>query len=129
MYEGSMVGAGLDVFGVWNYCIIRNRSGIIELNPKLLAFVLGAKEDVIAGAIEKLCRPDPQSRSQDHEGRRLIKDGQFQYRMVNWATYDALKTAADLREYNRRKQAEHRERERKRKQQAQAVQEMGEGQA
>ena len=118
-YEGSMVGAGVYVFAVWDYCITKNRSGIVELNPKLLAFVLdgdtdGSKRSAehIESAIEYLTRPDPESRSKEDEGRRLVKEGAFQYRMVNWAAYDGLKSLAEQREYNRRKQAEYRAKKR-----------------
>lgn len=110
MYEGSMIGAGVDVFAVWNYCIAKNRSGVIELNPKLLGFIFGAEEQVILSAINKLCEPDPASRSKAEGGRRLIKEGEYQYRMVNWAKYDGIRNAAELREYHRRKQAEYRQR-------------------
>jgi len=112
MYEGSMIGAGLNVFAVWNYCIAKNRSGVVELNPTLLAFVLGADESEIVTAIEKLCSPDPKSRSKEEGGRRLIKEAEYQYRMVNWAAYDSCRSAEDLREYNRRKQAEWRAKQR-----------------
>jgi hypothetical protein len=118
-YEGSMVGAGVYVFAVWDYCITKNRSGIVELNPRLLAFVLdgdtdGLKrsEEHIEAAIEYLMRPDLESRSRESEGRRLVKEGTFQYRMVNWSAYDGLKSIAEQREYNRRKQAEYRAKKR-----------------
>jgi hypothetical protein len=109
-----MVGAGFHVYAVWDYCITKNRSGVIELNPKLLAFVLdggrSGSEEKVAEAIEFLTRPDPNSRSKEQDGRRLVKEGQFQYRMVNWAHYEGIKSIEDLREYNRRKQQEYRER-------------------
>lgn len=111
-----MVGAGFHVYAVWDYCITKNRSGFVELNPKLLAFVLDGgregSEKKVEEAIEYLLRPDPKSRSSEKDGRRLVKEGQFQYRMVNWADYEGIKSIADLREYNRRKQAEYRERKR-----------------
>ena len=115
-YEGSMVGAGFHVYAVWDYCITKNRSGFIELNPKLLAFVLDGghegSEQKVSDAIDFLTKPDPSSRSKVEDGRRLVKEGQFQYRMVNWASYEGVKSIADLREYNRRKQAEYRDRKR-----------------
>jgi hypothetical protein len=113
-FEGSMVGAGFHVYSVWDYCITKNRSGFIELNPKLLAFVLdGGKpesEMKVAEAIEFLSLPDPKSRNKTEDGRRLVKEGEYQYRMVNWQHYESIKSIADLREYNRRKQAEYRAR-------------------
>lgn len=111
MYEGSMIGAGVAVFAVWNYCIARNRSGVVELNPALLAFILGGSQKEITDAIEYLSSPDPKSRSKESGGRRIMKEGEYQYRMVNWSQYDSLRSMEDLREYNRRKQAEYRARQ------------------
>lgn len=113
MYTGSMVGAGLNVFAVWNYAITKAKCGVVELNPKLLAAILGGPLKDVQAAIEYLSRPDPESRSKAEEGRRLLKEGQFQYRVVNWPSYQAIKNADDLREYNRIKQAEYRARKKK----------------
>lgn len=117
-YEGSMLGAGFHVYAVWDYCITRNRGGLIELNPELLAFVLAKNspeglpwaEGMVRAAIDFLCAPDVKSRSKEHEGRRLLKEGEYQYRMVNWKAYDGIKSIEALREYNRVKQAEYRAR-------------------
>ena len=108
MYEGSMVGAGINVFAVWNYIIAKARVGAVEINPKLLAFTLGGKEEDVVAALDFLQQPDPLSRSKEEEGRRLVKDGQFQYRIVNWEFYQTLRNAVDRREYNKLKQQEYR---------------------
>jgi hypothetical protein len=80
------------------------------LNPKLLAFVLGGSEKDITAAIGFLCEKDGESRSHDEDGRRLMKEGEYQYRLVNWGKYDSMKNAVDQREYNRMKQREYRAR-------------------
>lgn len=108
MYEGSMVGAGINVFAVWNFIIAKARAGSIEINPKLLAFTLGGSESEVDAALAFLCRPDPLSRSKVEGGCRLVKEGQFLYRLVNWKKYQAIKNEAERREYNRVKQAEYR---------------------
>jgi hypothetical protein len=108
MYEGSMIGAGINVFAVWNYIITKARGGHVEVNPKLLAFTLGGKEEEIESALEFLMQPDETSRSKLEGGRRIIKEGQFQYRLVNWEHYQRIKNLEDQREYNRGKQAEYR---------------------
>jgi hypothetical protein len=108
MYTGSMVGSGINVFAVWNYVIAMTHFGVIELNPRLLALVLGGPEKEVSAAIEFLCKPDPESRCKLEDGRRLIREGQFQYRVVNWAAYQELRTANDLRQYNRNKMREWR---------------------
>jgi hypothetical protein len=110
MYEGSMVGAGINVFAVWNYIITKARRGVVEVNPKLLAFTLGGNPDEVLDALAFLQKEDPDSRSKAEGGRRIIKEGEFQYRLVNWEYYDKIKNEDDRREYNRLKQAEYRSR-------------------
>jgi hypothetical protein len=121
MYAGSLVGAGLNVFAVWNYIITKSRAGCVEINPKLLAFTLGGTEKEVDDALKFLQRPDPISRSKAEDGRRLVKEGQFQYRVVNWEFYQRIKNEDDRREYNRRKQAEYRAKSKPLKNEAAAV--------
>ncbi len=105
-----MLGAGIAVFAVWNYIITKVRDGHVEVNPKLLAFTLGGTEVEVRAALEFLESPDPNSRSKLEEGRRLVREGEFQYRVVNWEYYQKIRNEEDRREYNRIKQAEYRSR-------------------
>jgi len=104
-----MYGAGVNVFAVWGYVIAKARSGMVELNPKRLADTLGGKVEEIEGAIEFLCRKDPHSRFKEHDGRRLLKEGEFQYFVPSHEYYRKIQNEEHRREYNRGKQAEYRE--------------------
>ncbi len=108
-YTGSMYGAGLAVFAVWGYVIAHTRAGSVELNPKQLADTLGGSVEEVAKAIEFLCSPDPASRCKDSHGSRLVKEGQFQYKVPSYEIYRELRDEDDRREYNRRKQQEYRQ--------------------
>lgn len=108
MYEGSMFGAGPTVFAVWGYVIAKTVKSRVELNPKFLAAVLGASSDEVEKTIEKLCRPDPESRNKEHGGRRLVQEGQFQYFVPSHEYYRQIMDEEARREYNRLKQQEHR---------------------
>jgi hypothetical protein len=110
MYEGSMYGSGLNVFAVWNYCIAWCDNGVIEVNPVKLAHTLGCEVVEVEDALKVLQAPDPQSRHKEKEGRRLVKEGQFQYRMVAWDDYQKIRNEDERREYNRVKQAQYRAR-------------------
>ncbi len=107
-----MYGAGVDVFAVWGYVIANTVNSRVELNPMLLASVLGSTPDKVEAAIAKLCGPDEKSRSTAHDGRRLVREGQFQYFVVNHETYRAIRNEEDRRAYNREKQRESRARRR-----------------
>ena len=109
MYEGSMYGAGLAIFAVWGYVIAHTQKSRVELNPKKLSDTLGGTLDEITAAISYLEKPDPISRYKEHEGRRLIKEGQFQYFVPSHEHYRLIRNAEERREYNRSKQSEYRQ--------------------
>lgn len=109
-FTGSMLGAGPDVFAVWGYVIANANGGQVELNPKLLGAMIGCDPERIEAAIEYLCKEDKNSRSPDEGGRRLVREGQFAYRVVNHALYLGIKNNDGLREYNRIAKRKSRER-------------------
>lgn len=101
MYTGSMIGAGSVAFALMGYVISHMRPPAfdVELNPKLLAFILGDPEDEIEKAIEFLCSPDLKSRSKAEEGRRLVRRNEYLYHVVNGETYNAIRNDADKKAY------------------------------
>jgi hypothetical protein len=110
MYTGSMLGAGLGPFALMPYVISNMKPQKVgdmvemrlELNPKLLAVILGTTETVVEKAIEWACSPDPDSRSKDEDGRRLVRLGQFEYLVVNGWAYTQKKAIERRREQLRR---------------------------
>ena len=101
MYTGSMIGSGAAVFAVWGYVVANMKppNFHVELNPELLAFILGEPVSAVVSAIERLCAPDPKSRSKAMEGRRLTKEGEYLYRVVNGEHYSKIQTNEDKRAY------------------------------
>ena len=89
-YTGSMLGAGADVFAVWGYVIGNTVDSQVELNPRLLAAVIGMAPEAVERAIAYLCAPDAQSRNKIHDGRRLLREGEFAYRVTGHALYRAV---------------------------------------
>lgn len=112
MYTGSMFGVGPTVFAVWGYVISHTRKdGFTELNPQLLGAVIGCPPEEIETAIEFLCSPDERSRSKDEDGRRMIREGEFDYRVVNYTSYRNILNEDERRAYNRLKKRESRARQ------------------
>lgn len=107
-FSGSMLGAGPDVFSVWAYTIANTVNGLVELNPILLSAVIGMPVDRVEKAIGYLCSPDPNSRNPDQEGRRILKQGQYQYKVVSHEIYRAIRNEDERRLYNAQKQRESR---------------------
>lgn len=111
MYQGSMRGAGSDVFAVWGYVISHVKGdSLVEVNPEIVAFLIGMGQERVEAAMAFLTAPDTKSRNKEHEGRRLVKRGEFEYYVPSAAYYRGVKSPEDLREYNRMKQRECRER-------------------
>lgn len=107
MYLGSMCGAGPVVFAVWGY-VISNATirGTVEINPFLLATILGCKQTEVDAALAYLQKPDPHSRNQEQEGRRLIYEGGFQYLVVSYDLYRKIRNEEERRVYNAQKMRE-----------------------
>ncbi len=112
-FEGSMYGAGADVFAVWSYVISHTVNSRVEINPVAVAPKIGMTVDRVEKALEYLCAPDLKSRSKEYDGSRMVKEGEYAYLIPNHRAYLLIKSSQDLREYNARKQREHRERKKK----------------
>lgn len=113
MFYGSMRGSGGAFFAVWSYVISHMKPdgdhGMkVEINPDIIAFLIGEPESVIREKLAIMCAPDPKSRSREEEGRKLIQLGEYTYLVVNGLAYHKIRNDLDRREYNRVKQAEHR---------------------
>lgn len=80
---------------------------MVEVNPQLLAFILGEDQKAVEGALERLCSPDVKSRKKAEGGRRLVKEGEYIYRVVNAEHFDKVRNELDRMEKDRiRKQVE-----------------------
>jgi len=92
-WRGSMVGAPALAFALWDYilCHTNYKKGVVELNPVILSALIGgtARED-IEMQIEMFCSPDPRSRTKEHEGRKLLRIGEWSYQVVNWRKYQPM---------------------------------------
>jgi hypothetical protein len=116
MYEGSMRGAGSAFFAVWGYVISHmmpcrgvNKGTRVELNAEVVAFLIGEKPEVVQAQIDRMCSPDPRSRTKVEGGRRLIRKGEFEFVVVNGDKYRAIRDEDSRREQNRDAQRRHRE--------------------
>ena len=116
MYTGSMVGSGAVVFAVWGYVISNtdSRTSMVRLNETVISTIIGESVDVITKAIAVLCAPDPRSHRKAEGGRRLIKQGEWDYFVVNFEHYHGLakrekrkKYMADLMAKKRAKEKEN----------------------
>lgn len=109
-----MIGRGSCFFAVWGYVIShmipdRNVGTQVELNPDLIAFVLGEDKNKVLEVIDQMCKPDPKSRSKEMDGKKLVKLGEYSYQVVNGEKYRAIRDEEKRREQNRMAQKKFRE--------------------
>lgn len=126
MYTGSMYGKSAMVFAVWGYAISHMRIGrdevaTVELNPAMLAGVFTANPEDVMSAIVELEQPDPVSRHEDDEGRRIVLLGRrgmgpMLFRVVNGKVYRNTKDERAATESKRKSQAKWRAKKRDKEQ-------------
>lgn len=112
-FQRSMRGSGSHVFSVMAYVIANTVHSRIELDAEYLAIVIGDTKERMQEAIDFLCAPDPKSTHDDFEGRRLVKEGKYQYYVPTHELYRGITTPEELREANRNRVAKHRENKRR----------------
>lgn len=109
-YTGSMIGAGANVFAVWSWVVANaGPDGLLEINPALLAAMIGEPVDDIEKAIAYLCAPDAKSRSSAEGGRRIVHVEAFLYSVVNHEKYRAMRDEERRRTQNREAQRRRRQ--------------------
>lgn len=108
-FSGSMVGAGPTVFALWSYVISHAFESLVEINPRLVAAIIGTTPEDIEKAIKYLCDPDPESRNKAHDGSRLVHQHAFIYLMPSWETYTKIRNAEEHKIYMRGYMRDYRE--------------------
>ena len=108
-FTGSMVGSGLNVFAIWGYVIANARSdGYVELNPPLIATILGCSVGEVQAGINVLTSPDPNSRNKKEDGRRLTQESAFLYYVPTYLDYREIRDEEGRKEYMRNYMKEYR---------------------
>jgi hypothetical protein len=117
LFQGSLCGKFPDLY-VWMVMLgLANRHGEVDCHPSYIASVAGIPADEVGEAIQRLCEPDPHSRSVNDEGRRLIPipNRGFGWIVVNHGKYrEKARKQAQQAEFT----ASGRDAERKRQQRA-----------
>lgn len=78
--------------GIWT-CLLSqvDQHGEIDMHPNLLAAKIGVPADLLLSCIEDFMKPDPGSRTKDHDGRRLElidpESRDWGWRVINHAKY------------------------------------------
>jgi hypothetical protein len=87
-------------------------SGWVDIHPRAIAEEVGLTLDQVKDVILELESPDPDSRSPEENGRRIIRMDEHRswgWIVVNYAKYRAIRSEEDRREQNRLAQQRFRE--------------------
>jgi 5-methylcytosine-specific restriction endonuclease McrA len=117
MFEGSLRGKTAQLL-VWTWILaFKDRDGVIDQHPRCCADATGLAVDVVVSVLAEFCEPDPESRSQVEQGRRLIPlaGSGFGWQCVNHVVY---REKARKREYDQLRTETGADRSRKRDQRA-----------
>lgn len=111
MYEGTLYGQWQAIVTLQQMVILADDEGVIDLTPPALAARTSIPIEVIAKGIADLSEADKYSRSDLHEGRRIvpIDPGRpWGWRIVNYRYYRDLASREDKKRKDRERLADKR---------------------
>lgn len=115
LYQGTMRGQS-DLLLVFTALLAHaDKEGHVDIHPRAIAEAVGVSIDRVRSALDALEAPDPESRSAEEDGRRLIRIDEHRawgWVIVNYCKYRAIRSEEDRREQNKRAQEKWRERAR-----------------
>jgi hypothetical protein len=113
IYQGTLRGNthGLVVFT--NMLAHADKEGWVDIHPRAIAEEVGLSIPQVHAAIAELESPDPESRSPEKEGRRIVRMDEHRawgWIVVNYCKYRAIRSEDDRREQNKLAQQRFRDR-------------------
>ena len=115
IYDSSIAEDYLVRLVFQDLLILSDEFGVIDKTPESIARQTNVPLEVVARAIAILEQPDPNSRTPEEDGRRIVRLDEFRswgWRIVNKKFYRDLKDREDEREKTRLRVARYREKQR-----------------
>ncbi len=84
--------------------VLADQDGGVDMTPEAISRRTTIPLEIIRMGIKELCEPDPESRSPDEDGRRLLplREGRsWGWTIVNYKRYRQLQRESERREYHR----------------------------
>lgn len=105
MFDGSLGrGPWQAIVALQQLVILSDQDGVVDMTAETVSRRTTIPLEIIEMGIEALLLPDPDSRTPDEDGRRIVPlvDGRaWGWRIVNHKQYRDIRTAADRRDYHR----------------------------
>ena len=103
IFSSSIMEEDLETRYIW-FCLLTlsDRDGFVDMTIPAIARRINLDDVVVSKAIDKFMMPDPSSRTDTQEGRRLekIRDS-FGWKIINYIHYRDLRNEENRREYMR----------------------------
>ncbi len=112
LYHGTLRGHAHEILVFSNMIAHADKDGFVDKHWRAIAEECGLSVDEVKAACQKLEAPDPESRSAEADGARIIRVDDHRawgWRITNYAKYRAIRSEEDRRIQNR--DAKRRERE------------------
>lgn len=90
---------------------LADQHGVVQGSVPGFARLCGMTIEEMEEALEKFSSPDPYSRDQEHEGRRIVRHDEPArggWRLLNYEKFRETRDPVYRREYKRKWQADHR---------------------
>lgn len=113
IYQGTLRGDSNGLLVFTNLIAHSDKEGHVDVHPRAIADEIGIPIEAVRETLLRLEEPDPESRSPEEEGRRIVRldvHRAWGWRIVNYGKYRAIRNEEDRREQNRNSQAAYRNR-------------------
>jgi len=105
MYRGSLVEAGWEaVVTMQQLIVLADDEGVVDMTPEAISRETTIPLEIIRRGLSQLELPDPNSRTPDEEGRRIVRLSESRswgWRLVNYVRYRGMASEAGRRDYHR----------------------------
>lgn len=104
LYQGTLRGKSDEILVFTNLLAYADRYGIVDKHPRAIADETGLSIEDVSAAIQTLESPDPESRSPNEEGRRILRLDEHRawgWQVTNYEKYRAIRNEDERREQNR----------------------------
>ena len=104
MYQGTLRGRPDEILVFTNLLAHADSTGLVDKHWRAISEEIGISRERVEAAILILESPDPESRSPEQDGRRIVRIDDHRawgWQIVNHGKYRAIKNEDDRREQNR----------------------------
>lgn len=106
MYDGTLATKGpwQALVTFQQLIILANKNGEVDMTPEAISRRTTIPLEIIQNGIERLMQDDPDSRSPDENGRRIVPLSEHRawgWRIVNYDHYRKIRSEEERREYHR----------------------------